>query len=62
MDPIRFQRDIRVTVHALGLLENNQPRYLPLQDDIASTAFWYQTEPHAPFPELPDIDYLEVVW
>ena len=27
--------------------------YLPLQDDIASTAFWYQTEPHAPFPALP---------
>jgi hypothetical protein len=62
MDPIRFQRDIRVTVQPLGLLENNQPRYLPLQDDVASTAFWYQTEPHAPFPALPDIDCLAVVW
>jgi hypothetical protein len=61
MDPIRFQQDIKVTVQALGLLENNQPRYLPLQDDIASTAFWYQTEPHAPFPELPGIDYLQVI-
>ena len=36
-------------------------RYLPLQDDIASTAFWYQSEPHAPFPELPDRDGLEVI-
>ena len=35
-------------------------RYLPLQDDIASVAYWYQTEPHAPFPRLPDRDTLEV--
>ena len=35
-------------------------RYLPLQDDISSVAFWYQAEPHAPFPKLPDKDYLEV--
>jgi len=35
--------------------------YLPLQDDIASTAFWYQTEPHAPFPAFPDVEKLEVV-
>jgi len=24
-----------------------------LQDDISSVVYWYQTEPHAPFPELP---------
>ena len=24
----------------------------PLQDDISSVAFWYQTEPHASFPKL----------
>jgi hypothetical protein len=35
--------------------------YLPLQDDIASTAFWYQTEPHAPFPALPGPEKLEVI-
>jgi len=29
-------------------------------DDISSVAFWYQTEPHAPFPALPDKDHLEV--
>ena len=38
-----------------------EPRcYLPLQDDIASTAFWYQTEPHAPYPPLPGIEALRV--
>ena len=35
-------------------------RYLPLQDDLASVAYWYQREPHAPFPALPDKDYLEI--
>lgn len=59
MDPIRFERDLRVTIQALGW--RSEGRYLPLQDDIASTAFWYQTEPHAPFPPLPDRDSLEVI-
>ena len=27
--------------------------YLPLHDDLSSVAFWYQAEPHAPFPALP---------
>ncbi len=58
MDPIRFEKDLRVTIHALGWRSGG--RYLPLQDDIASTAFWYQTEPHATFPKLPDKDYLEI--
>jgi hypothetical protein len=62
-DPIRFQRDLRVTIQALGWRNRVQGsrRYLPLQDDIASTAFWYQAEPHSPFPQLPDADHLEVV-
>jgi hypothetical protein len=58
-DPIRFQQDLRVTIQALGWRSGR--RYLPLQDDIASTAYWYQTEPHAPFPALPDKDGLEVI-
>ncbi|MBI5472291.1 MAG: DUF2961 domain-containing protein [Ignavibacteriae bacterium] len=58
MDPIRFQKDLRVTMQALGWRSGG--RYLPLQDDIASVAFWYQAEPHARFPKLPDKDYLEV--
>ena len=59
MDPIRFEEDLRVTIQALGWRSHG--RYLPLQDDIASVAFWYQAEPHAPFPTLPDRDGLEVV-
>ena len=61
-DPIRFETDLRVTIQALGWrTEKKERRYLPLQDDIASVAFWYQTLPTAPFPQLPDRDYLEVI-
>ena len=61
-DPIRFESDLRVTIQALGWrTERKDRRYLPLQDDIASVAFWYQTLPTAPFPVLPDRDYLEVI-
>jgi hypothetical protein len=58
-DPVRFARDLRVTIQALGWRSGG--RYLPLQDDISSTAFWYQTLPTAPFPALPDKDRLENV-
>ena len=58
-DPIRFNSDLRVTIQALGWREGG--RYLPMQDDIASVAFWYQTLPTAPFPVLGDKDYLEVI-
>jgi hypothetical protein len=56
-DPVRFDTDLRVTIQALGWRAGG--RYLPLQDDISSVAFWYQTEPHAAFPPLPDKDHLE---
>lgn len=59
LDPIRFKRDIRVTVQALGWRRDE--RYLPLQDDIASVAYWYQSLPTNPFPPLPDRDALEVI-
>ena len=58
MDPIRFEKDLKVTIQALGW--RNDRRYLPLQDDISSVSFWYQTEPHSPFPKLPEKDYLEI--
>ena len=61
-DPIRFERDLRVTIQALGWrTEREDRRYLALQDDIASVAFWYQTLPTPPFAPLPDRDYLEIV-
>ncbi len=58
-DPIRFDQDLRVTIQGLGWRSGG--RYLPLQDDIASVAFWYQTEPHTPHPPLPGWDGLEVI-
>ena len=74
MDPIRFEHDLRVTIQALGWRNweavrdaaargetDTERRYLPLQDDISSVAYWYQTLPTAPFPELPDRDYLEII-
>ena len=60
MDPIRFQQDLRVTIQALGWRGSGRG-YLPMKDDIASTVFWYQSEPHAPFPTLPGYDGLEVI-
>ncbi len=58
-DPVRFEEDFRVTIQALGWRSGG--RYLPLQDDIASVAYWYQSEPHAPFPGLPSKDELEII-
>jgi hypothetical protein len=57
VDPVRFDHDLRVTIQDLGWQSGG--RYLPLSDDISSTAFWYQTEPHAAFPKLPGADQLE---
>ncbi len=59
MDPIRFESNLRVTIQALGWRADG--RYLPLQDDIASVAFWYQTLPTAPLYPLPDRDALEII-
>ncbi len=58
-DPIRFEQDLKVTIQALGWRRDG--RYLPLRDDIASVAFWYQEAPAAPFPSLPSSDDLEII-
>jgi hypothetical protein len=61
-DPVRFQRELRVTIQALGW--KGDPRkgaeFLPLRDDIASVAYWYQTLPAAPFPTLLPADALRI--
>jgi D-arabinan exo alpha-(1,3)/(1,5)-arabinofuranosidase (non-reducing end) len=60
-DPVRFRSDLRVTMQALGWRSGvKEPKYLPLQDDVASVAFWYQSLPTARFPDLPGADHLEV--
>ncbi|HEY6739990.1 MAG TPA: glycoside hydrolase family 172 protein [Actinopolymorphaceae bacterium] len=57
-DPIRFASDIRVTIQALGWRSGG--RYLPLQDDISSTAFFYGTATSYDKPGTPDFDTLEI--
>jgi len=57
-DPIRFEKDLRVTIQDLGWRSGG--RYLKQGSDIASVAFWYQAEPHNSFPSLPSKDNLEV--
>jgi len=57
-DPVRFERDLRITIQSLGW--QSEGRYLPLQDDLASVAYWYQLEPHTPFPALPAKEYLAI--
>ena len=60
LDPIRFRRELKVTIQNLGWKGASPGKiigdgtYLPLHDDLSSVAFWYQAEPHAPFPALPD--------
>ncbi|MBE0676316.1 MAG: DUF2961 domain-containing protein [Bacteroidales bacterium] len=57
LDPVRFEKDLRVTIQALGWRGG---KYLPLKDDISSVAFWYQAEPHAKYPDFPDRLKLEI--
>ncbi len=57
-DPIRFEKNLKVTIQALGWRHDG--RYMPLQDDVASVVYWYQLEPHNRFPALPDKDHLEI--
>lgn len=59
-DPIRFRSDLKVTIQALGWRKSEWV-YLPLQDDISSVAYWYQTLPGAPLPPLPPRDSLEII-
>ncbi|MGN6326798.1 glycoside hydrolase family 172 protein [Pseudolysinimonas sp.] len=57
-DPIRFAERIRVDIQALGW--RSGWRYLPLHDDIASTAWFYLDRPVARRPSPPDADSMEV--
>ena len=59
LDPIRFEADLKVTAQALGW--RSRGRYLLLQDDIASTALWYQRSPDPRSRPAMDADALEVI-
>lgn len=58
MDPIRFEKELKVTIQDLGW--HHGGRYLAQHSDIASTCYWYQSDPHATFPKLPGWRELEV--
>lgn len=57
-DPIRFEKDLRITMQDLGW--HHGGRLLKQKSDLASVTYWYQMEPHAPFPKLPSWQELEV--
>ncbi len=58
LDPVHFRSDLRITVQDLGYNLFRKPHGFFRQDEIATTAFWYQTEPHQPFPAPPDLSDL----
>ena len=43
VDPVTFEKDLKVTIQMLGW--RSGARYLPLQDDVATVAYWYQDLP-----------------
>ena len=47
-DPVRFEKGLKVTIQDLGWKARGL--YNAQASDIASTTFWYQSEPHAPLP------------
>lgn len=59
MDPVRFKRDLKVTIQSLGWRRDGT--FLQRMDDISSVAYWYQTLPTVNFPMLPDINELEII-
>ena len=61
MSSENMQVDTLIAVFNTDGSPDKERRYLPLQDDLASVAFWYQTLPTSPLKPLPDRDYLEVI-
>ncbi len=57
-DAIFFHKDLKVTIQALGW--RSEGRYLPLQDDISSTAYFYLDHPADVRGTLPDKNGLEL--
>ena len=53
-DPIYFDEDLRVTIQQIGVGHGG---LFERQDDVASVAYWYQTEPHSRFTKLADKEF-----
>ena len=58
-DPVYFKKDLRVTIQALGWRKDW--RYLPLQDDISSVAYWYSDNLDDSYLPLPSADEMELI-
>lgn len=58
-DPVYFNQNLKVTIQALGW--RSEGRYLPLQDDISSVAYWYSDTLDDVYPTIGDRDALEII-
>jgi hypothetical protein len=50
-DPVFFKKSLKVTIQQIGVCYSG---LFERSDDVSSVAYWYQTEPHAPFKALPE--------
>ncbi len=57
LDPVRFTQSLRVEIEHMGFTFHPdgsvRSGFEERHDDFSSVAFWYQKEPHAPFPPIP---------
>ncbi len=58
-DPVYFKKDLRITIQALGW--RSDKRYLPLQDDISSVAYWYSDNLEDDYGPAPTANELELI-
>ena len=49
-----FKKDFRMTIQQIGTCHKG---LFERSDDLASVAYWYQTEPHGKLPILPEKEY-----
>ncbi len=55
-DPVNFRKSLRVEIQHKGAQvfpDGKGTGFIERDDLFSSVAFWYQTGPHRPFPELP---------
>lgn len=52
-DPVRFDRSLKVEIEHKGQLGGKPGNNNEREDDFSSVAYWYQLEPHKPYPPLP---------
>ena len=56
-DPVLFKKSLRVEIEHKGVTFNPdgslKSGFEERPDDFSSVGFWYQTEPHKPFPGMP---------